>query len=483
LIIGPPTAKSDSRAGRLIAMHHDPPLKKLHRVLIPNRGEIALRIIRACHQMGIEAVLAMSEADKGSLPAREADRAVCIGPAPAARSYLDVRAIIAAAQGTGCDGVHPGYGFLSEKPELAEACQAAGLIFIGPLAGQIEAMGNKLHAREQAKRVGLPMLPGSEQVGTWEEAARVADGIGYPVLLKAAAGGGGRGMKIVGAPSDIQRMFEAAASEARAAFNDDTLYLERYIAQARHVEVQVLGDSHGNMVHLGERDCSLQRRHQKLVEESPAPGIDIALRHEICAAAVSLARSIGYENAGTVEFLYDECEKRYYFLEMNTRIQVEHPVSETVTGIDLVQEQLRIARGERLRFDQAGVIFRGHAIECRINAEVPEQGFRPSPGRITTWKPPQGTNIRLDSHCHPDYLVPPYYDSMIGKLIVYGRDRSEALGRMQQALAIFEVSGIETTLGFLQRVMAHEDFVAGRVSTMLVERMLEEIKDKERIAS
>ncbi len=463
-------------------MNHDPSLKKLQRVLIPNRGEIALRIIRACHQMGIEAVLAMSEADRDSLPAREADRAVCIGPAPSARSYLDVRAIIAAAQGTGCDAVHPGYGFLAEKPELAEACQAAGLIFIGPRPGQIEAMGNKLHAREQAKKVGLPMLPGSEKVGTWEEAARVAEGIGYPVLLKAAAGGGGRGMKIVQTHTEIRRMFEAAASEARAAFSDDTLYLERYIAQARHVEVQVLGDSQGNMVHLGERDCSLQRRHQKLVEESPAPGIDTALRDEICAAAVNLSRSIGYENAGTVEFLYDEREKRFYFLEMNTRIQVEHPVSESVTGIDLVQEQLRIARGERLRFNQAEVIFRGHAIECRINAEVPEQGFRPSPGRIVQWEPPQGPNIRLDSHCHPGYLVPPYYDSMIGKLIVYGRDRNEALGRLQQALASFQVSGIETTLGFLRRVMAHEDFVAGRVSTMLVERMLEETKDKERIA-
>ena len=463
-------------------MNHDPSLKKLQRVLIPNRGEIALRIIRACHQMGIEAVLAMSEADRDSLPAREADRAVCIGPAPSARSYLDVRAIIAAAQGTGCDAVHPGYGFLSEKPELAEACQAAGLIFIGPRPGQIEAMGNKLHAREQAKKVGLPMLPGSEKVGTWEEAARVGEGIGYPVLLKAAAGGGGRGMKIVQTHTEIRRMFEAAASEARAAFSDDTLYLERYIAQARHVEVQVLGDSQGNMVHLGERDCSLQRRHQKLVEESPAPGIDAALRDEICAAAVNLSRSIGYENAGTVEFLYDEREKHFYFLEMNTRIQVEHPVSESVTGIDLVQEQLRIARGERLRFNQAEVIFRGHAIECRINAEVPEQGFRPSPGRIARWQPPQGPNIRLDSHCHPGYLVPPYYDSMIGKLIVYGRDRNEALGRLQQALASFQVSGIETTLGFLRRVMAHEDFVAGRVSTMLVERMLEETKDKERIA-
>ena len=451
------------------------PRKPLNRVLVANRGEIALRIIRACQQMGIETVLAASAADRDSLPARAADRTVCIGPAPSARSYLDIGAIVTAAKGTGADAVHPGYGFLSEKPELAEACMREGLIFIGPTAEQIRAMGNKLQARERAKALGLPMLPGSEHVATWHEAAEVAARIGFPVLLKAASGGGGRGMKVVNQPGELQRLFESASEEARAAFGDNMLYLERYLAKARHVEVQVLGDAFGNLVHLGERDCSLQRRHQKLVEESPAPGIGAELRRAICAAGVTLAQSIGYQSAGTVEFLFDEDAGRFHFLEMNTRIQVEHPVSEMVTGIDLVQEQLRVARGEALRFRQDDIVFRGHASECRINAEVPAEGFRPSPGRVTEWEPPQGPNIRLDSHCHAGYGVPPYYDSMIGKLIVYGSDREEALQRMRQALARFRISGIGTTLEFLRHVMADPDFAAGRVSTLGVERLIGEM--------
>ena len=448
----------------------------LNRVLIANRGEIALRIIRACQQMGIETVLATSAADRDSLPARTADRTVCIGPALSAKSYLDVGAIITAAKGTGADAVHPGYGFLSESPDLAQACVDEGLIFIGPKPDHIRAMGNKIEARKRAKAFGLPLLPGSEKVFSFQEAAQVAQRVGFPVILKAAAGGGGRGMKIVTQPGQLQQMFASASNEARAAFGDDSLYVERYIANARHVEVQVLGDSFGNVIHIGERDCSLQRRHQKLVEESPAPAISEALREDIRRAGVTLARSIGYENAGTVEFIYDEDEKKFYFLEMNTRIQVEHPVSELVTGIDLVQEQIRVARGEALRWSQQDVVFRGHAVECRINAEVPNEGFRPSPGRIDVWSPPEGPNIRVDSHCHAGYAVPPYYDSMIGKLIVYGSDRAEALARMGQALARFQVTGIGTTIEFLRHVMVHPDFVAGRVSTGLVGQMLEDIK-------
>ena len=444
------------------------------RVLVANRGEIALRVLRACQQMGIETVLATSAADRDSLPAREADRSICIGPAISAQSYLNVNLIVEAAIGCGADAVHPGYGFLSESPALSQACADAGLTFIGPKPCQIRDMGNKIEARKQAKTFGLPMLPGSEKVHSYQEAFEVARRIGFPVMLKAAAGGGGRGMKIVTGATQLEGLFRSASAEAKAAFGDDSLYLERYIANARHVEVQVLGDQFGHVIHLGERDCSLQRRHQKLVEESPAPNIAEPLREAIRQAGVMLARSIGYENAGTVEFIYDEDEKKFYFLEMNTRIQVEHPVSEMVTGIDLVQEQIRVARGERLRFRQEDIVFRGHAVECRINAEVPHENFRPSPGRITQWLPPQGPNIRVDSHCYSGYAVPPYYDSMIGKLIVYGTDRTEALDRMGHALAQFKVVGIETTLAFLKGVMAHPDFRAGRVSTSLVGRMLEE---------
>ena len=444
------------------------------RVLIANRGEIALRVIRACQQMGLETVLVVSAADRDTLPARTADRVICIGAAPALQSYLNVRAIITAAKGSGADAVHPGYGFLSESPELAEACAAEGLVFVGPTADNIRDMGNKLKAREKALAFGLPMLPGSEQVATWQDAAAAANQIGFPVLLKAAAGGGGKGMKIVTQAADVQRMFEAASGEAGASFGDSTLYVERYIANARHIEVQVLGDTHGNVIHVGERDCSLQRRHQKLVEESPAPALSAALREDICNAGARLAKSIAYISAGTVEFIYDEEAKQFFFLEMNTRIQVEHPVSEMVSGIDLVQEQLRVARGEKLRFSQQDVVFRGHAIECRVNAEVPSEGFRPSPGRITEWTPPQGPNIRVDSHCYTGYVVPPYYDSMIGKLIVYGCDRDEAISRMDQALARFRVQGIGTTLDFVRYAVTHPEFRAGRVSTVLVEQMVEE---------
>ena len=448
---------------------------RLSRVLVANRGEIAVRIIHACQGMGIETVLAASEADRDSLPARMADRTVCIGPAASAQSYLKIDALIAAAKGTGCDALHPGYGFLAESEALALACEREGIVFVGPTADQILRMGNKLEARALARAAGVPMLPGSEKVASADEARRIADGIGYPVMLKAAAGGGGRGMKIVERGEDIDRAFAAASGEARNAFGDDTLYLERYIANARHVEVQVLGDAHGHLVHLGERDCSLQRRHQKVVEESPAPALAESRREEIRASALQLGRGIGYRNAGTVEFIVDGDTGAYYFLEMNTRIQVEHPVSEMVSGIDLVQEQLRVAAGDRLRFDQRDIVLRGHAIECRINAEVPSEGFRPSPGRIDRWEVPQGPNIRLDTHCHAGYIVPIHYDSMLAKLIVYGSDRTEAIMKMRHALQRFHVGGIGTTLPFLRHAMDHADFAAGRVNTVLVAKMIEEM--------
>ncbi len=450
----------------------------IRRVLIANRGEIALRIIHAAQALGIETVLATSQADRDSLPARMADRALCIGPAQSSESYLKIDALLTAALESGCDALHPGYGFLAESEQLAEACAKEGIIFVGPTPDQILRMGNKLEARALARQAGVPMLPGSEKVNDFEQAMTIADGIGYPVMLKAAAGGGGRGMKIVPRREDMQRLFAAASGESRAAFGDDTLYLERYISNARHVEVQILGDSHGHVIHLGERDCSLQRRHQKVVEESPAPLLPEALRQSIRDAALKLGRGIAYQNAGTVEFIVDGDIGEFYFLEMNTRIQVEHPVSEMVSGIDLVQEQFRVAAGEALRFTQEDVVLRGHAIECRINAEVPSEGFRPSPGLITVWQPPQGPNIRLDSHCYAGYRVPIYYDSMLAKLIVYGSDRNEAIQRMCSALARFQVEGIGTTLPFLRYAMAQEDFVAGRVNTALVEKMINEMAAK-----
>ena len=447
----------------------------IRRVLIANRGEIAVRIIRACKQLGIETVLAVSEADRESLPARLADRAVCIGPASAQQSYLNSAAIVSAALGTGSDAVHPGYGFLAESPELATTCASEGLTFVGPRPEQLRRMGNKLEARALARDFGIPTLPGSERVHSHEEAAAVAERLGLPVMMKAAAGGGGRGMKVVTNFADMQQAFTSASAEARASFNDSTLYLERYIPNARHVEVQVLGDRFGNVIHLGERDCSLQRRHQKVVEESPAPSMTHALREEIRRAGVTFAQKLGYENAGTVEFILDQDTGTFYFLEMNTRIQVEHPVSEMVTGIDLVQEQFRVAGGEELRFRQADVQFRGHAIECRVTAEAAQQDFRPTPGLITEWAPPEGPNIRVDSHCYAGYVVPVFYDSLLAKVIVYGCDRAEAVERMQRALEQFSVSGPETILPFLRFAISQPDFRAGMVTTHLVDYMLSQM--------
>ncbi len=446
----------------------------ISRVLIANRGEIAVRIIRACRGNGKETVLAASEADQGSLPSKMADRVVCIGPARSLDSYLKVDAIVAAALGTGCNAIHPGYGFLAEEPRLAEACAKNGVQFIGPPAEKIRSMGNKLLAREAVKDFGIPVVPGSKKVGNFQEASAMTAEMGYPVLLKASAGGGGRGIKIATNPSELQKGFETASAEARAAFGDETLYLERYIPNAKHIEVQVLGDQAGNVIHLGERDCSLQRRYQKVVEEAPASSITDDLRNEIHRAAVTIAKEMRYENAGTLEFIVDRDNERFYFLEMNTRIQVEHPVTEMITGIDLVREQISIADGRPLSYAQSDVKFTGHAIECRINAESPGDGFRPCPGSIDQWSPPKGVGIRVDSHCFPGYSVPPFYDSLLAKLILHGEDRPKTIQRMRQALETFKVKGIDTTLPFLNFLLSQQSYAAGDVNTRWLEERLEQ---------
>ena len=447
---------------------------KVTRVLVANRGEIAVRIIRACQSLGIETVAAVSEADRESLAAKMANRVVCIGPPRSSDSYLKTGTLVAAAHGMGCDALHPGYGFLSERAELAQACADNKIIFIGPSADNITHMGDKLAARKIAAGCGVPTVPGSDHAKNPREAAAQAEQIGYPVLLKASAGGGGRGIKLVWNAAEMPTTFSTAAAEARAAFGNDTLYMERYVGNARHVEVQVLGDGHGNVIHLGERDCSLQRRHQKIVEEAPAYAVSQEVRAKICAAAAALAKSIGYRNAGTVEFIFDNDTNEFFFLEMNTRIQVEHPVTEMITGVDLVAQQLRIARGEPLPFKQADIRFSGHAIECRINAESPQHGFRPCPGRINLWQAPEGAGIRVDSHCYSGYFVPPFYDSLLAKLIVHGADRSQAAAGTKQALAAFQVSGIDTGIPFLQTIIDDGDYLDGKVNTRWLEKKLEE---------
>ena len=444
------------------------------RVLVANRGEIAVRIIRACQGLGIETVAAVSDADRQSMAAQMAHRSVCIGPPRSTDSYLKVENLIAAAHGTGCDALHPGYGFLSERAALAQACADNKITFIGPSAENINMMGDKLEARKIARGAGVPLVPGSDQARDPQEAAQLAAQIGYPLLLKASAGGGGRGIKLVTQPAEIEDTFRTAAAEARAAFGNDTLYMERYVGNARHIEVQILGDRHGNVIHLGERDCSLQRRHQKIVEEAPAYAVSPEVRTMICNAAAKLARSIGYQSAGTIEFIYDNDTAAFYFLEMNTRIQVEHPVTEMITGVDLVQQQLRIARGEHLPFQQSDIRFSGHAIECRINAESPQFGFRPCPGRIAEWRAPQGPGIRLDTHCYPGYFVPPYYDSLLAKLIVHAATRNEAAEQTRRALDHFQVSGIDTLIPFLKTVIADPEYRSGAVNTRWLEKKLEE---------
>lgn len=446
----------------------------MKRVFIANRGEIAVRIIRACHAAGLETVIGTSEADRDAMPARMAGRAVCIGPAPSSASYLDIDAVVTAAVGTGCDALHPGYGFLAENAGLADLCAAHGITFIGPRVETIRSLGDKISARALAQGAGVPVVPGRDSIATFDEARSAAEAIGFPVLLKATAGGGGRGMQVVRDAAALQSAYDTARAEARAAFGNDTLYMERFIARARHVEVQVLGDCHGKVLHLGERDCTLQRRHQKIVEEGPAVHVPPAVVAGMRQAAVALARAVGYEGAGTVEFIYDIDSRDFYFLEVNTRIQVEHPVTEMLTGLDLVAAQLRIAKGEALAWEQKDIRLTGHAIECRITAEAAEAGFRPSPGTILTWQPPAGEGIRLDTHCHDGYRVPPFYDSLLGKLIVTGRDRDEALDRLRGALGAFTVTGIDTTLPFLRALMERAEFRDGAVTTGWVEQVLAE---------
>jgi len=446
---------------------------KISRILIVNRGEIAVRIIRTCRVLGIETVLAASEADKDSLPARLANQTVIIGP-PSVSTYLNIPVLIKTALDVGADAIHPGYGFLSEKPELPKACEENGIIFIGPKTDHIFSLGNKLVARALAQKIGVPTLPGSEKVNSFEEVLSVIDQIGFPIMIKAAAGGGGRGMKIVTEKEkdNVKQIFEAATAESKTAFGDGSLFVEKYIANARHIEVQILGDKFGNVVHLGERDCSTQRRHQKLIEEAGAPLLSDELREGLYNSAVKLAKHLTYESVGTVEFIFDQDEKKFYFLEMNTRIQVEHPVTEGITGTDLIEEQINVAKGEKLPFTQADIHFYGHSIECRINAESAEEDFRPTPGLITKWEIPQGLGVRVDTHCYHGYKVPIFYDSLIAKVIVHGNDREHALRRMLAALDEFAVEGISTTIPFLKKVLKHLDFAEGRVTTRLLEKVI-----------
>lgn len=442
----------------------------IRRLFIANRGEIAVRIIRTAKLLGLETVIGVSEADRGSLGARLADRALCLGPAQPAASYLKIDTVVQAALGSGCDALHPGYGFLSERAELARLCEAEGIIFVGPAADQIEAVGDKIRARAAAEAAGVPVIPGGS-AATPEEAAGLAERIGVPILVKAAGGGGGRGMKLVedaGALADTMAM---ASAEAEAAFGDPRVYLERYVARGRHIEVQVLGDGAGNVVHLGERDCSVQRRYQKLVEETPAPHLPEVVRAALHAAAVRFAARLDYRGAGTVEFLYDVEREAFYFLEMNARIQVEHPVTEAVSGIDLVAAQLRIAEGGGIGLTQAEVALAGAAIECRVNAEDPARDFMPSPGTVAAAQWPEGDGIRVDSHIVDGASIPPFYDSMIGKVIAYGADRGEALARLAAALERTRIEGIATNIAFQSRILADPDFARGGVDTGFLGRM------------
>jgi acetyl-CoA carboxylase biotin carboxylase subunit len=439
------------------------------KVLIANRGEIALRVIRACRELGVQTVAVYSEADRESLHVRFADDDVCIGPPPARDSYLRIPRIIAAAEITGADAIHPGYGFLAENAEFAEICAASNIAFIGPTADQIRVMGDKAAARSAMTDVGVPIVPGTPgPVEEPDEALAFVREIGFPVIIKAAAGGGGKGMRVANDEDDFARAFQLARSEALSAFGNGEVYVEKYLARPRHIEFQILGDSHGNVIHLGERDCSVQRRHQKLIEEAPSPAMTPELRAAMGEAAVRGAKAIDYVGAGTIEMLLDE-DGQFFFMEMNTRIQVEHPVTEMLTGVDLVKEQIRVAAGEPLSVLELPML-RGHVIECRVNAEDPARNFQPSPGRIDVFHPPGGPGVRVDTHAYAGYTVPPFYDSLIAKLICQGRDRHEALGRMQMALESFIVEGITTTIPFLARVMTQPEFQRGEVDTKFLER-------------
>ncbi|MGF7185820.1 acetyl-CoA carboxylase biotin carboxylase subunit [Desulfitispora alkaliphila] len=442
------------------------------KILIANRGEIAVRIIRACREMGIETVAVYSDADKDAMHVKMADEAVCIGPAASNRSYLNIPNVISAAQVSGAEAIHPGYGFLSENPYFAEIVETSNIKFIGPKAATIECMGAKATARETMIKAGVPVVPGTEGViNNVDEAQQKAEEIGYPVMIKASAGGGGKGMRIAHSPSDLQKALQTAKQEAEAAFGNSAVYLEKYVEEPRHIEIQILADQFGNTIHLGERDCSVQRRNQKLIEESPSSAIDEEMRYEMGQVAIKAAKAANYIGAGTVEFLLDK-HNNYFFIEMNTRIQVEHTVTEMVTGIDLIKEQIKVAWGEELSYKQDDIKISGWALECRINAEWPEKNFMPSPGKITKYNPPGGFGVRLDSAAYSDYTITPFYDSMIGKLIVWGQTREEAISKMQSALREFEIEGVHTTIPFHMQILDNAFFRKGQVYTNFIQRRI-----------
>ncbi len=446
---------------------------RFSKILIANRGEIALRILRTCEEMGIATVAVHSTIDRHSLHVQLADEAVCIGEPPSSKSYLNIPNIIAAALTRNATAIHPGYGFLAENARFAEICADHQIVFIGPSPDSIRSMGDKSTAKKTMQRVGVPTVPGSKGLVQDEEEARtIARSMGYPVIIKATAGGGGRGMRLVTVDEDLGKLFMAAQGEAEAAFGNGGVYVEKYVQNPRHIEFQILADSYGNVVHLGERECSIQRRHQKLLEEAPSSALTSELREKMGNAAVLAAKSINYVGAGTVEFLLDQSGD-FYFMEMNTRIQVEHPVTEMITGIDLIAEQIRIAQGEALSFTQDQVVLRGHAIECRVNAEDPDFNFRPSPGRISGYLPPSGPGVRMDSHVYTDYEIPPYYDSLIGKLIVWATDRPSAIRRMKRALRECAITGLPTTIAFHQKILETPEFLRGEIYTNFVEKVMQ----------
>ncbi|WLR56392.1 acetyl-CoA carboxylase biotin carboxylase subunit [Mesobacillus subterraneus] len=442
----------------------------IKKLLIANRGEIAVRVIRACRELGVESVAVYSEADKESLHVQLADEAYCIGPKASKDSYLNFTNIISVAKLTGCDAIHPGYGFLAENADFAELCRECNIIFVGPSPEAIQQMGTKDVARETMKKANVPIVPGSQGIiESTKDAVSLANDIGYPVIIKATAGGGGKGIRVARTEQEMIKGINITQQEAMTAFGNPGVYIEKYIEDFRHVEIQVLADSYGNTIHLGERDCSIQRRLQKLLEETPSPALDGEVRAEMGAAAVKAAKAVDYTGAGTVEFIYDYHNRKFYFMEMNTRIQVEHPVTEMVTGVDLIKEQIKIASGERLNLKQEDVEFNGWAIECRINAENPAKNFMPSAGKIKMYLPPGGFGVRIDSAAYPGYTIPPYYDSMIAKVITYGSSREEAIDRMKRALGEFVIEGIHTTIPFHLKLLNHEDFVEGQFNTKFLE--------------
>ena len=443
------------------------------KILIANRGEVALRIIRACKEMGIRTVAVYSQPDITSLHVKYADEAICIGAAPSSSSYLNIPSIISAAEITDVEAIHPGYGFLAEDAHFAEICESCKIKFIGPTPDNMRRMGDKMAAKDSARKAGVPIIPGSKTIiKTKEEALKIAKEMKYPVIVKAAAGGGGKGMRVCHNDVRLVGALLTAQREAEAAFGNPNVYMEKFIEKPRHIEIQILGDKTGHIIHLGERDCTIQRRHQKLIEESPSPMLDSKLRKKMGEAAIKCAKSIGYINAGTIEFLLDE-DGSFYFMEMNTRIQVEHPITETVTGIDLIKEQIRIAAGEKIKYKQEDIKFTGSAIECRINAEDPDNNFMPSPGKITTLNLPGGRGVRLDTHVYSGYDIPPFYDSMVGKLIVHGRDRADAISICKRALDEFVVEPIKTTIPFHKRVMNNPAFIRGKFSTDFVDKLFD----------